>query len=38
MEYDDSFYQKDMERQRIKNEAKLHKPAKMYGYEVIKVA
>jgi transposase len=37
-EYDDSYYIEDMERQREKNEKKLHKLAKMYGYEIVKVA
>jgi transposase len=38
VEYDDSYYQKDIERQKERNEAKLHKLAKMYGYEVVKIA
>jgi hypothetical protein len=38
VEYDDAFYQKDRERQQKKDEAKLHKLAKMYGYEVVKIA
>jgi transposase len=38
VEYDESYCQKDMERQKERNEAKLRKLAKMYGYEVVKVA